>query len=377
MKIGIIQPRVSYYPGGGEKTQLEYSKHLASAGNNVVIYTLQTPNDKVSYFYKKLIDEHIDNLEVKEFKVPSKYQFIFDQEPGEDRNRWDSESLLFNQLIFNTLEIDKPDIVISCYILDGIFRPTSIPGILHLSGYPVDKLEIRKSFLRFFDATISISNNVKDKWSEYLNEGKNNYVLNKGVDKDVGTGRIDSSYKYNLVFAGRLIERKGVTTLVESMKNLVLKYSNLHLWILGNGPQIEQLSNLIKINQLEKNIDLVGQTDNVYDYYRMADICVFPSYEKEGLMGVVMESMSVGKPVITTTNNGNEDIIKNGKTGMLIEPRNEKQLTQSIDILLSSSDLRLTIGNNAKEYISKNHTWSIATNKLLKILKSEIKRKNG
>lgn len=377
MKIGIIQPRVSYYSGGGEKTQLEYSRYLANLGNRVIIYTLETPYNSTSNFYKQLQGKHIDNLEIKEFKIPDKYRYIFDQEPGEDRNRWDSESLMFNQLIFNSLCSDKPDIVISCYILDGIFRPTEIPGILHLSGYPIDKLEIRKSFLRFFDATISISNNVKDKWSEYLSERNNNYVLNKGVDTDKGTKVIHSEFDQNLVFAGRLIERKGVVTLIESMNILKSKYPNLHLWILGSGPQQDQIKKVIEDFGLNSNIDLVGQADNVFDFYRMADICVFPSYEKEGLMGVVMESMSVGKPVITTTNNGNEDIINNGNTGILVEPRNEKQLAQSIDTLLSSPDLRLTIGNNAKDYINKNHTWSIATNKLLEILKAEVKKHNG
>jgi hypothetical protein len=32
--------------------------------------------------------QHIDNLEIKEFKIPEKYRYTFDQEPGEDRNRW-------------------------------------------------------------------------------------------------------------------------------------------------------------------------------------------------------------------------------------------------------------------------------------------------
>jgi len=373
MKIGIIQPRISYYPGGGEKTQIEYSKHLAWLGNEVVIYTLKAPHDKISHFYKDLLNEHINKFEVKEFEIPEKYSFIFNQEPGEDRNRWDSESLLFNQLIFNTLERDKPDIVISCYILDGIFRPISVPGILHLSGYPVDKLEMRKSFLRFFDATISISNNVKDKWSEYLNENRNNHVLNKGVDIIDGNSQFGSKYAKNIVFAGRLIERKGVVTLIESMRSLVGKYPELHLWILGDGPQKDQLLSLIKDKELDKYIDLVGQTDKVFDYYRMADICVFPSYEKEGLMGVVMEAMTVGKPVITTTNNGNEDIIENGKTGILVEPRNEKQLTKSIDKLLSSPKLCREMGHKAKIYINNNHTWEIATKKLVKILSEEIR----
>lgn len=373
MKIGIIQPRISYYSGGGEKTQVEYSRHLALLGHSVTIYTLKSLYPDISHFYRDLQKENLSNLKIKEFDVPDKYRYIFDQEAGEDRNRWDSESLLFNQLIFNTLQEDNPDIIFSCYILDGIFRPINIPGILHLSGYPVDKLEIRKSFLSFFDATISISNNVKEKWSEYLNESKNNYVINKGVDLIDGNGQIVSKYEKNIVFAGRLIERKGVVTLLESMKNLVKNYPDLHLWILGNGPQRDQLVQIINENVLSNNVDMVGQTDQVFGYYRMADICVFPSYEKEGLMGTVLEAMSVGKPVVTTTNNGNEDVISNGVNGILVEPRSGQQLTDAIERLLKDPVLSKKIGIEAGEYVKKNLTWEKSTAKLINVFNRIIK----
>lgn len=372
MKIAIVQPRISYYPGGGEKTQILFSKYLALHGHLVYLYTVKASKNGRSYLYRNLLKLKLKNIIFKEIEIPKKYLYIFKQQPGEDRNRWDSESLLFNQLIFDKLNRNKPDILISSYLLDGIFKPTNIPALLFLSGYPTDKLSIRKSFLRFFDATVSISKNVKQKWGVYLKEVKNNYILNKGIEIDINNIKFDSPYPINIVFAGRLLKRKGVVTLIQAINNILILYPQIHLWILGDGPQKEKIIRMIKKYHIQKNVTLTGFVENTNCYYLMADICIFPSYAKEGLMGTVLEVMALGGAVITTTNNGNEDVIKNNVNGVLIEPKNVRKLSESIIRLLKEDEIRTNMGKKAKEFVITHLDWDQVIERYIGILEKTI-----
>lgn len=369
MKIAIVQPRVSYYSGGGERIPLVHAKLLSEHGHEVIIYTTDVKGVDQSSFFKEIIGFKSNLLKIKQFEIPNKFKFLYSQPAGEDRNRWDTESLLFNQLIFDELKNDSPDILLTYYILDGIFRPLNLPSILYLVGYPSDKLDIRKSFLRFFDATISISNNVKNQWGEYLDEVKNNFVLNPGVEIDQKKTKVKSEFNFNIVFAGRLIERKGLVILLKAMKIITKKYPDIHLWILGDGPQKEKLMNKIKELKLENRVSLIGWVNNINDYFRMADICVFPSLEKEGLMGVVLEAMALGKPVVTTTKNGNEDVIKDGFSGILVEPENIEQLSNAIIDLFKDQNRRKELGENAKICVTENLTLEKFYDKFIQIIK--------
>lgn len=373
MKIAIVQPRVSYYAGGGEKVPLIHINYLLKNGHKVILYTTKIAKKKQSFLYKKFLSTVSAHLKIRQYKIPKKYKFIYLKEPGQNRNRWDSESLLFNQLIFKDLDNDNPDVVISYYILDGVFRPTNLPAVLYLCGYPSDQLEIRKSFLRFFDSTISISNNVKKQWGGHLNEVKRNYVLNSGVEVNINNKKIKSKYSLNLVFAGRLVKRKGLITLLKAMRLIIQKYPKTHLWIIGDGPQKQELINKISNMGLGNHTTMTGLLENIGQYFKMADICIFPSYKKEGLMGVVLEAMSAGKAVISTTNNGNEDIIENGVNGILIKPKNIDQLVKAISELIDDKQKRQQIGKKAKQYVLDNLTWETFIKKYINILK-QIKK---
>ena len=368
MKISIIQPRISYYIGGGEKLPLIHAELLSQKGHEVVIFTTKVQPEKQTFLYKALKSKKIKNIEFKEFDIPLKYKKYFHKEAGEDRNRWDTECLLFNQLIFSNLESSDPDILISYYVLDGLFKPLKITSILYLLGYPNDDLEIRTSFLRFYDATISISKNVHNKWERYFNSKSKNYILNSGVDLDNQQTSTPSDFRRNIVFAGRLVERKGVETLLEAFHAVIEKHSDVHLWIIGDGPKIDDYSKTVKGLNLENAVTFTGSVSNIKDYFRMSDICVFPSYEKEGLMGVVLEAMSAGKPVITTTNNGNEDVIIADKTGILVEPKNSTSLAGEIMNHLQEHNKMNIIGKNAKKYIENHLTWDIFIEKFNKLL---------
>jgi glycosyltransferase involved in cell wall biosynthesis len=79
--------------------------------------------------------------------------------------------------------------------------------------------------------------------------------------------------------------------------------------------------------------------------------------------------MAAGKPVITTINNGNEDVIENGKNGILINPDDIPSLKRAITNLIDDADMRKKLGENAERFIAENVAWEENIKKLSDIKK--------
>ena len=77
----------------------------------------------------------------------------------------------------------------------------------------------------------------------------------------------------------------------------------------------------------------------------------------EGLLTTVVEAMSVGSCVITTRGIGNEELIEDGKTGVLVNANDVQSLHEAIENLISDSSLRDKIGKEAMMYVVENHSW--------------------
>lgn len=374
MKIGIIQPRTSYHVGGSEKISLVHSDLLSKRGHNINLHTILCPDVDKSILYKSYLNE--PKFNIFEYKVPKKFENLYAVDPGEDENRWKTESFFFNTLIFNKLCEEDNDIIFSYYLPDALHKPFQSKNIVYLCGYPADTINMYKSFLNQVDGVISISNLVEKKWQEQITDVPNKYVLGTGVNYPVKVKNIPQKYKYNIVFAGRLIERKGVLTLLEAFNIISSKDQSVHLWILGEGPQRDEVIKFINKLKLERHITLCGNVENPTDYFSFADVSVFPSYEKDGLMGVVLEAMSVGSPVVTTVGSGSEDVIKSGVNGYLIKPKDANALFSILTMLIYDEDKKELIGELAKKEVEEKLNWNIRI-KLLEDIFLDLIRKNN
>jgi glycosyltransferase involved in cell wall biosynthesis len=104
--------------------------------------------------------------------------------------------------------------------------------------------------------------------------------------------------RFSALWVGRLLPRKGVEILLNTVKHL--KGENFHLTIAGDGPLREKVLAFIRDNGLEEQVNFVGYVDQraILDYYRAADVLLFFSYrDSTGLQ--IMEAFSQGVPVIS------------------------------------------------------------------------------
>ncbi len=375
MRIAIIQPRTSYHVAGSEKVSLKHAEYLSKIGHTIDFYTSTPEGLEETFLFKEFVGKKLDKINMLRFDISNSVPGLYEQKPDTDHVRWVMESLAFDEKIFEAINKDKPDIILSYYLPDCLFKPAGVPNVLYLSGYPSKPVPWYKSFIKFCTATISISSIVSEKWSEYLQDNSLKYSLGTGVDYPLMIQeKIQPKAKYNLVFAGRLIERKGIMTLIDAFKQVTAEHADIHLWVLGDGELKDVAQQKISYFGMTEKVSMLGLVNNPHDYFAMADICVFPSHQGDGLMGTVLESMAAGKPAITTTDNGNEDVIENGKNGILIKPNDEQDLKWAIIDLIANVDKRKLLGENAKKFIAEHVAWEKNVEKLSKILEDAVKK---
>ncbi|MCH2210452.1 MAG: glycosyltransferase [Fuerstiella sp.] len=143
-----------------------------------------------------------------------------------------------------------------------------------------------------------------------------------------------------IVSAGRLNHEKGFHLLISAVAELQSKWADTHmrLAILGEGSHRKQLQNQIDQTGLTDNVRLTGFQDNASAWYQSADIFVLPSLV-EGMPNVLLETMALGTPVISSRcPHGPEEILENGSHGLLCEPGSVSSLSSSIrDVILDPS----------------------------------------
>ncbi len=152
------------------------------------------------------------------------------------------------------------------------------------------------------------------------------------------TNYFQQNEKKVVLFVGRLAEKKGVTYLIDAMKNIDAK-----LVIVGDGPLRESLELQAK-EQGNKIIFLGAKThEELKTIYASADIFVAPSVtakdgDKEGIPTAIMEAMASGLPIVASNSGGICEIIEDEKNGYLVEEKNVEQLIDRINQIILYPD---------------------------------------
>ncbi len=182
----------------------------------------------------------------------------------------------------------------------------------------------------------------------------NGIVLNKDYG-DKETLRKLLQFEGNLIITtGRLVPWKGFDTLIKIFPEIKKKFKDAKLIIVGSGPQMNHLQKLIDEKGLDEDIALTGKLDNdlVMRYKKVSDVFVLNT-AYEGMSHHILEVMNVGIPIVTTNVGGNPELIENGKTGLLTEYNNEKELEKAIIRLLDDKDYGNRLAGEAKKKVQE------------------------
>lgn len=152
---------------------------------------------------------------------------------------------------------------------------------------------------------------------------------------------------------GRLYTNKGLGYLISAVKEIK---QNIILVIFGDGPEREALKQQVTSNKLQDSIFLVGDKPVVSQYLKAFDAMVLSSV-KEGFPYALLEAGVAGVPVIATNVGGIGEIIKDSETGVLVESKNVKALTDSILKIYNDKELGQKISANLKKIIAKDFSF--------------------
>jgi glycosyltransferase involved in cell wall biosynthesis len=145
--------------------------------------------------------------------------------------------------------------------------------------------------------------------------------------------------------------------LISAMVSVRQKDQHAQLVIVGDGPDKASLERFATARLGEGNVIFTGALTHAetLGVIASADVFVLNS-TYEGLSHILIEAMSLGRPIIATNAGGNPELIEDKKTGLLIPVGDSEILSKKIRELLKDSDLANRLGHDAKE---KSHEFSL------------------
>jgi len=146
---------------------------------------------------------------------------------------------------------------------------------------------------------------------------------------------------------GRLVPVKNIGMQIEAMAEVVKKYPEAELLIVGEGREGKNYELKITNYELENNVKLLGRKDDLADYYKAADAFVLTS-DSEGWGLAVVEAAAAGLPIIMTEVGCAGEVIKNGESGLVIPVGDKPALVLAMARIISDENLRKRLAENAK-----------------------------
>ncbi|MCA1021062.1 glycosyltransferase family 4 protein [Halobacillus litoralis] len=349
----------------------EQAKALVQLGCKVEVMN-PTPKELFGFFnnHNNIPNQlWFDNINVNYSKYrmfPSKYGFSLS-------TIFFTRSILENvrKAIINF----KPDIIHahwatpSGYASIQLGKRLNIPVVCTLRGsdintYPYKgygSMGMTKKVLQRADRVITVSEALKVESESLIYPKKNIEVIYNGVDVEkfkITNNDLDYNIdkpfdKKVLLFVGRVIKEKGIWELLKSFTTICKQDSNSKLIIVGEGRELKNAIRFCYEKNIEDNVSFLGNVPNeeIQYLYKRCDIFILPSYN-EGLPNVVVEAMAASKPVIATNVGGIPEVV-NEKTGVLVSPRDIKNLTSEILYLLDNPSLRANYGRNGRSLVEE------------------------
>ena len=221
---------------------------------------------------------------------------------------------------------------------------------------------------RNLKAIICISDAVKNNLLKYEFPPAKLYRIYNGLDPDkfIVTKTKEETLKEFAIetgchvvgIVGNIKPWKGQETVIRSMKHVRKQFPNIKCLLIGgvspfHRAYLTHLENIIKSEKLEDCIIFTGQTNDVPSFINSLSVLVHASTEPEPFGRVLLEGMALRKPVISTNIGAVPEIVKEGKTGLLVSPGDVKSLAGAIISILKTPQKAMEMGKFGRIRLEK------------------------
>lgn len=166
------------------------------------------------------------------------------------------------------------------------------------------------------------------------------------------------------LFVGRLAPEKGVRTLLAAWRHL----PGIPLKVVGDGPLAGEMRAVVAREGL-RGVDLLGRLPRevIFGLMRRARVLVFPSEWYEGFPLTLAEAFACGLPVMASRLGAVDEIVKDGRTGLLFEPGDPEDLAARVDWAWSHPGAMAAMGQEARRVYELEYTAERNHERLMEI----------
>jgi glycosyltransferase involved in cell wall biosynthesis len=253
----------------------------------------------------------------------------------------------------------------SSFWLPQFVRSTGLPVVL--TGHGTDILLATKKIFRFFAnrafrraAGLTVNSHyMKGVLEQNLQLPPRAEVIGMGVDLAKFRAVIGTPSKSNtILYVGRLLKQKGIDLLVNAYIDIGAQFPDARLIIIGYGPERENISRILQSHVLETKVEMIDRVphDQLPQYYAAARVLALPSLIPEGQGITPAEAGVCGIPAVTFGLGGTSEMVIDGKTALVVEPKQEA-LASALRKIFSDGSFADELGRNAREHISNILGW--------------------
>ncbi len=232
--------------------------------------------------------------------------------------------------------------------------------------YKIDNLCLPR-----FDAVLCVSNDLREHCLSRGVPADRCSLIENGIDTVEYTRSEESAHnrasaaRRRLVIGavGRLSDEKGFDILIRAVHRLVQDGIDVELRIAGAGDAKQSLQRLTSELGVASRVRLVGHVADTRRFYESLDVFALSS-RREGLPNVVLEALAMEVPVVATRVNGVPRLIRDGATGVLVDPESVDALAGGLMRILGDSDLRAKMAAAGRREVELNYSFTARMEKV-------------
>jgi glycosyltransferase involved in cell wall biosynthesis len=366
--------------GGGETRHLAWARELLAAGVNVDIITGRPLIwGRARYA--------ITDVPVTVLRSPYTRDFVYRWQRRRGFGRLTMALLRADESWFCRLawkhilsRHDKPDIVHAHALPQAVrFRPGNIPVVVNLPGEP-NALDVAD--LRSADALVA------DGWAAAqlpAKLGRPVARVAKGIDAELfrpdGPSLREAlrlTGRRVVVAVARLVPIKNVRLLVDAIAIVRQRIPNVHLLMVGDGPQHRDVGSRVAEHDLRDCVTLVGSVPHADtpSYYRAGDVFALSS-DFDNSPNAVLEAMACGLPIVATDSGGVRDFVADASSGAVVPTGDAPALAEALERYLANPELARRAGGYNRRKASEEFSWPESARQLREIYRTTIESRGG
>lgn len=175
---------------------------------------------------------------------------------------------------------------------------------------------------------------------------------------------------------GRLVEEKDPLNLLEGFRLVSERLPEVRFEIVGNGPLRPELEARIERYSLEARVSLLPGAADVRQYMKRASVFVLASVQ-EASPNVVIEAMAMGLPIVATRVGGIPELVEDSRTGILVEPRDPKALSDAVTTVITDETRGRCMGLHGRQRAESFHSMESMVRDTERVLLSAFEKKMG